>query len=446
MKSLRKIIICLIIFIVILLISIMAINIKIKEQNKETGDLSETDIIIDKYDSEILNDFKSYLEVKNCIKEYTTLLNGLERKEEYMERYGYTEEDFNAEMQDNMKIVYSMLSSEFINCYNITEDNIIKHYNNYKFRDFIIDKIYRVGQRENVNCYFVYGRMTTNNSVEDYGFIVNLDTFNLTFSLSPYEYMQKEGWNNITESTNISIDINNKIEDNTYNKYKEELEIDDQTIAKEYFEIYKNNLIYDQEFLYNVLNKEYKEKRFNTYEMFKEYIENRYLQLAKANIEKYQKIEREGFFEYICIDQYNDYYVFQGTSPTNYSIMFDTYTVDLPEFLDRYNSTNEQGKVALNIQKIIQAINLKDYEYAYSCLSNGFKNNYFKTQGDFENYVKEEFYENNYVGYLDFSSEGNVYTYKIQISDNEEGQGSKKEKTIIMKLNEGTGFELSFNV
>ena len=426
MKSLKKIIICLAMAVIIILIIILAINIKIKnEENKETGDLSREDIIIDKYDSEILNDFKSYLEIKNCITEYTTLLNDLTKKEEYIERYGYTEENFNEEMQDNMKIIYSMLSSEFINYYNITEDNIIEHYSNYKFKDFIIDKIYEVGKSENVNCYFVYGRMTADNSVENYGFVVNLDTFNLTFSLSPYEYMQKKGWDNIDENVNISIKINDKIQDNVYNEYKEQFEIDDQTIAED---------------------SEYRDKKFKKYDAFEEYINNNYSELVRANIEKYQKIEADGVIEYICIDEYDNYYVFQGTSPTNYTIMFDTYTVDLPEFLDKYNSTNDQGKVALNIQKIIKAINSKDYKYVYNHLSTGFKSNYFNTQETFEKYVTEELYEKNYVGYLEFNSEGNVYTYKIQISDNEEGQGDKIEKTIIMKLNEGTDFEMSFNV
>ena len=62
-----------------------------------------------------------------------------------------------------------------------------------------------------------------------------------------------------------------------------------------------------------------------------------------------------------------------------YSVVLDTYTIDLPEFIEKYNSANEKTKVGLNIQKVFDAINNEDYEYVYNKLDNTFKQTNFKT-------------------------------------------------------------------
>ena len=126
-----------------------------------------------------------------------------------------------------------------------------------------------------------------------------------------------------------------------------------------------------------------------------------------------------------------------------YTLILDTYTIDLPEFLEKYNNSTDQQKVALNIDKFMQAINAKDYKYAYNCLADSFKNNYFKTQEEFENYAKENFYSSNNVEYNEFDTQGDVYTYSVILTDKETSE--QKNKTFIVKLEEGTEFVLSFN-
>ena len=127
----------------------------------------------------------------------------------------------------------------------------------------------------------------------------------------------------------------------------------------------------------------------------------------------------------------------------NFSIILDTYTIDLPEFTEKYNSANENQKVALNIDKFMTAINAKDYKYAYNCLAGSFKNNYFKTEAEFENYAKANFYESNTVAYNTFETQGDLYTYSVTITDTK--TANKKQKTFIMQLGEGTEFVMSFD-
>lgn len=443
MKNLKKMIILLVSILLILLI-VLAINNK-RNSKFETPleeDTNKSDETLNNMND--LSDYGTYFEIKECIDFYTTTLADFLKKDEYIERYQFTEENFNELMKENVSIAYNLLDKNFLNEFRLSENNLISFYKDYKFNEFIIDEIYEYNATGNVSNYLVYGRMIENDETKNYGFIVNLDKLNLTFSLCPYEYMQKKGWDSYKQ--NISLENIDNIESNQYNTYEEILSADEEKIAKEYFSLYKKNLIYDKHFLYEKLKDDYKAKRYDTYEKFEEYINKRYSKLVTAQINSYQKTEEEGMIQYICTDTNGNYYVYQGTSLTNYDIMLDSYTIDLKSFLDKYNSTEDKGKVAMNIQRSIQAINLEDYEYVYDHLSNGFKNNYFKTEQDFETYVKENFFEKNYTSYVDFNESSGVYTYKVEISDSEESLGNKTTKTFIMKLKEGTEFEMSFDV
>ncbi len=168
------------------------------------------------------------------------------------------------------------------------------------------------------------------------------------------------------------------------------------------------------------------------------------LNLIKSNLVSYMTTTTyEGKTEYICLDQYGNYYIFTENAIMDYTVILDTYTIDLPEFTEKYDNGTEQQKVALNIDKFMQSINAKDYKYAYGCLADSFKNNYFKTQEEFENYARENFYESNTVGYNEFNTQGDVYTYSVILTD--KNTGEQKTKTFIMRLGEGTNFEMSFN-
>ena len=130
-----------------------------------------------------------------------------------------------------------------------------------------------------------------------------------------------------------------------------------------------------------------------------------------------------------------------------YTLILDTYTIDIPEFVDRYNSVTNQEKVILNINKFMQSINDGDYKYAYSILADSFKQNNFKTLEEFTNYVKTNFFENNKFDYRKFSGEADTYyTYEVDITDSSNASEEVKTKTFIVLLEDGTDFKISFNV
>ena len=112
---------------------------------------------------------------------------------------------------------------------------------------------------------------------------------------------------------------------------------------------------------------------------------------------------------------------------------------------EKYNSSSNENKVAMNVEKIESAINNRDYKFIYNKLDETFKNNNFKSLDEFAEYINKNFFDNNNLEYESISNEGNVYIYTIKLTDvnNEE---NTKTMTIIMKLKEGTDFVMSFSI
>ena len=128
----------------------------------------------------------------------------------------------------------------------------------------------------------------------------------------------------------------------------------------------------------------------------------------------------------------------------NFTVILDTYTIDLPEFTEKYTKASDEEKVLLNIQKCFTAINDKDYRYVYNKLDNTFKANNFKTLADFEKYINANFFEKNKKSASNARKQSEVYLYDIKIS-NIDGTSSIT-KTFVMQLKENTDFVMSFGV
>jgi hypothetical protein len=86
------------------------------------------------------------------------------------------------------------------------------------------------------------------------------------------------------------------------------------------------------------------------------------------------------------------------------------------------------------VDLFIKMINDVNYQGAYKVLSNEFKNNYFKTQEDFENYVKSTFFNYNFLSAKEIKQEGNVYLYKTEIASGINKAALIIEKTFIINL------------
>ena len=89
---------------------------------------------------------------------------------------------------------------------------------------------------------------------------------------------------------------------------------------------------------------------------------------------------------------------------TDYSVILDTYTVDLKDFTDKYNSADVSTKVGMNVEKVIEAINDKDYRYVYNKLDETFRNT-------IRNLVESHIPPENYLTENDKTEQKSFFTY-----------------------------------
>lgn len=449
-----KRIILLIAIICILLISIICILIFIqKNQDQEIKDEETVEGAYD-FESDKINVVQSrsdYYIVQKCVEMY----------------YRYMLSD---NTEENLKKLSSLIDEE---CTEKPEE--IKKglpYNNYNQIKIDINKMYVNRININISMYLVYGNIidTTKNTTSNFAVGVKLDSNNNTFSILTYKYLQEKGLLNIDESKVVQLKQIDKIENKEYNIFKK-VYITEEEYVKYIFETFINRMLYNIEEAYSNLDSTYSNKRFENLQNFKKYAEsNKDLYLSFNNskqygdfndmydymeylythktleLSSYQVKKYDDYTQYVCIDQNNNYYIFREKSIMQYTVILDTYTIDLPEFTEKYESAKDEEKVLLNIQKCFEAINNKDYNYVYNKLDQTFKNNNFKTLADFEKYMKDNTFDSNTVSSSNGKVQGNTYMYDITIKDSSGKDTNTIKKTFVMQLKEGTDFVMSFGV
>lgn len=381
----------------------------------------------------------SYMDVTTCMRTYLNAINL--NNTTY---YGYDEDGkyTNIISENEIKqIIYNLLSENYISKNNITIDNLYSHIKTLDEQVLFVPlDISLIKDSDNIKSFIIYGITETLTDLSMNGkifAIVNISFEDKIFSVEPiYGDYNSISEINLKEYENTITKNDNNFITQTTSNYED--------IVKEYMNLYKRLAIGYSEKMYDLLDEEYRAKRFGSLEEFKNYIEKNKRKIIGLRVEQYNVTYNDEYTQYICIDQYENYYIFREKAVLDYSVILDTYTIDLPEFIEKYESATAQEKVALNLEKVIEAINEQDYKYVYNKLNETFKKNNFSTLEKFETYMKENFYEENEASYLSFNKISETYTYSVKIKDAE----SKKYKTknFVMKLGEGTEFEMSFGI
>lgn len=171
-------------------------------------------------------------------------------------------------------------------------------------------------------------------------------------------------------------------------------------------------MITNPEKAYSLLDDEYKKIKFENYNNFYTYINNKIAQIKAMELSKLQVNYFDDEKQYVAYSNYSDYYIFQVKDVMDFSVLLDQYLVDIPQFVTKYEASDIRIKTALNINKFIMGINDKNYAYVYTLLADSFKNNIGVTDvNSLEKYLKENFYENNEIEFLIFEEQGSYYTY-----------------------------------
>ena len=347
---------------------------------------------------------------------------------------------------DNAQILYNMLDTEYITAKGITADNLKTNLTEIGQVTAYINNMYVIPETNNIDVYVVNGKLKQNveDSGTDFELIVKLDKTNKTFSVIPQEYVT-EKYGNIVEGQSLNINVEQSISQNTNNTYTER-EITEETYLKDLFAEIRNELLNDYEAAYNHLDEEYRTKKFATLDEFSNFTSEKEEEYKSMALAQYQVTEQDGYTQYVLVDQNGKYYIVNETAVMKYNTMLDTYTVDLPQFTESYNSANDSRKAGLNLQKVVDALNNNDYEYVYNKLDETFKSNNFQTLESFEQYIQDNLYTSANVEFSNYQNSGELHIFDATFTDKNNESSNAITKTFIVKLLEGTDFVMSFNV
>ena len=375
-----------------------------------------------------VTDRNNYFMVKNCVDKF----------------YKYYATMFDTKEDVDIDKTYILLDKKYIEFKGITQENILTVLPRLGDAVTNISNMYVSKQSDNISVYIVEGtlREELTNGLSNFKIMIQVDLKNKTFSVLPQDYIESK-YKEIKLGNKLKVQPLNELEPNRYNYYLLE-EITDSTYSIELFKDFQEEVLYNVDLAYEHIDEEYKNVKFATLGKFKEHVEQNRIKYTNMEIMKYQKTENDDYVQYVCIDNNGHYYIFKEKGIMNYSLILDTYTIDLPDFIEKYDKANTIQKVGYNIQRCIDAINYKDYEYVYNKLDLEFKAMNYPILERFSNELENKLFNQNKVKDVDGSHEGDTYIYKLTITDAVDDTKEQK-MTIIMQLKRGTDFVMSLS-
>ena len=346
----------------------------------------------------------------------------------------------------NMKKTVYLLDGTFLEKNKDIVKYLEKEYGDYEGKNYIYRPDYMKDiAKDAIHIYFVYGNIIQEDNqtkekklIKQCNFIVKIDYHTCAFSIIPETNLSKEEILGLIKAipdrkTNrIRIEIiNNKIKLENYIKY--------------YFE----ELNFDIQKAYEILDEDYRRKRFNNnIEEFEKFINKYFYKKFDLNIytepiclyndEAIVNILQCGE-EYDLIDEnknYSNSFVLKENYSNNFKIMLDKYTVVTEEVKNYYMKLSDKEKAEYNCKNIKNSIQTNYYEYSYEYLSDDIKQNIFKTYEEYEEYLNnntlEEFY---YEEDFELKEENGIYKYTSTLKDFENNRIKTLEIGISIKDN-----------
>lgn len=450
MEKLKKIIICFIIVIVIILIFILFLknrnnvnevnNENYLEEGEETVPEKDNNGYIDVSDANI------FYSVLNSVNKYISIMQhniDTQINEDDIYRVYSVDNEYLLNIKtekQRLEAIYELLDENYKESNYITINNVRDFLYDVEDNTVLIPIQMKAKYGTNINTFILKTYLSGDRLEEKY-FIIRTNNENHTFSI---EFINDDE----TDIEKIKFNENDDIiEKNDYNDFKIEI-IRTEKISQMYLEHYRSLSIQYPEIIYNnYLDKEYRAKRFGTLENYEKYIEDNKNEMEYIQITKYM-VETEGNeTKYIVLDQYENTYVFTETALMQYSVTLDTYTIESEKFKSTYNSSDDQNKVMMNVDKFIMMLNSRDYSSAYNLLDDTFKKNTFGAEEKFEEYIRNEYPLHYKIKYSSFEKKGsNIFVQKVKLTDITEMDTNIIELTIIMRLDQGTSFTMSFEV
>lgn len=438
MRKIKVLIISMIIIIILIIIAILILgnNTENNESDFQITEFEKIDTYETSAEIEKVKNKNKYYAVQRILNTYIRYIKQIKGIIDFQQ---YDDEEIK---EVGVSQVYNILDSEYISKYNLTKSDLqdkIKAYSNYELH---IKEMYLYEKTASINIYIVYANI----GEDDLNLLIKTDSQNMTFSVFLEDYMIDNGYKPDMYTNNIKIsDVN--IDKNDDNQYKY-VNITDEYMAIQYINSLKYNLLNNAKYVYeNLMEDEYKNNRFGNIENFIEYINNNKDEFEEIEAEEFAVNYYDDYTEYVCMDQYENYYIFRENAIMDYTFKLDTYTIPTTKFKEKYNTSEEPYRIQMNIDKFFQMINRHDYKTSYECLAESYKNNYFKTEEEFANFAKNNLFAHNKVTYKNYELKGSgLYVFDVELTDLTGESTDVKKVTIVMQLNDGLDFTMSFSM
>ena len=331
--------------------------------------------------------------------------------------------------------IFELLDEKYINENNINQENVLKYVEKPK-NSFIALDMYE-SELNNVCSYIVEGVENDGIYNTKMYFRVGLDTNNFSFNIMPLSAKKYNNIDEIEESESIAEIPNNDANSYQYNRIKENEIIE--KILKYYCDLTVNNV----KKAYDMLEQEYREKRFDKYSKFQDYIKKRSENLKQARVAGYSVKEEENKKIYTVVDQDGRVYIFKQKSIMNFTVQMDDYTLETDEYKEKYMNSTVVDKIKLNVNKFMEMISNYDYDEAYGLLDETYKKNNFKTEKSYEKFIEQNFYDSNAYSIEKIETDAQDYIITITVAENASASAAKKTNKIAMRLGENTEFTMA---
>ena len=107
---------------------------------------------------------------------------------------------------------------------------------------------------------------------------------------------------------------------------------------------------------------------------------------------------------------------------------------------------NERERAEYYVSTFVTSIENKNYETAYEMLYDEFKNNYFPSITDFEEYAKNKFPSMISLDYTNIERNDNIYILWITLSNPLVGKKADKQMNFVVRENDLNDFDISFSI
>ncbi len=388
-----------------------------------------------------INDFHIIMKAVNKYYAYIDEIATL-----YSEKSNISQENIEKIESIIYKNIFNLLDEKYIEYADITESNIKAKLEKEDNILINISEMYVIEKNENMETYLIYfDEIYVNESkVIKTKMMINLDKKSNTFSILLEDYID-DRYVDLNDNTIIVSNIPDTIVKKEVNVYTYR-NISDEEHILYLFNNLKQNLMYNREAVYNNLQEEYSNKKFESYDDFELYAKNNSRKTVTMELDKYEKVIKDGYVQYMCQDTNGNYYIFNEYNMVENYIILDIYTIDIPEYVNIYNQLDDNEKAMFNVNKIITAINEQDYNYVYSKLDETFRENNFKSVEELKYYIENKFYKNMEIIDSTYEKIGEYYSVKVKIKNAENSSDEEISQEFIIKLLEGTDFVFSFNI